>query len=155
MTVVEWDEPALRALAAMPLLDRLELAAVTGMSDGSGHYVLGRLRGQGLAECIRHGGSLTPSSRRWRLTGDGLARLAVAGGADINRLLRTRPVSARWQRLLLARLDGVAVIYRLASAVASVCRAAGVPVVPGRGPGRRHDPPRRQNPGGDSPGGHH
>ena len=27
----------------------------------------------------------------------------------------TRPVSAHWQRLLLARLDAVAVIYRLAS----------------------------------------
>ena len=35
-------------------------------------------------------------------------------------LLRTRPVSAHWQRLLLARLDAAAVIYRLASAMASV-----------------------------------
>ena len=46
MTEAEWDLPALRALAAMPFLDRLELAAVTGMSDGACHYVLGRLQGR-------------------------------------------------------------------------------------------------------------
>ena len=86
----------MRWLAAMPFLDRLELAAVTGMSDGTGHYVLGRLQGQGLVDCIRHGCGLTPSSRRWWLTGDGLARLAGTDGAGVGRLLRTRPVSARW-----------------------------------------------------------
>ena len=35
----------------------------------------------------------------------------------MERLLSTRPLSDHWQRLLLARLDAVAVIYRLASAV--------------------------------------
>ena len=125
MTEAEWDLPALRALAAMPFLDRLELAAVTGMSDGSGHYVLGRLRGQGLVDCIRHATPHTPSSRRWRLTADGVARLAEEDGVSVDRLLRTRPVSARWQRLLLARLDGAAVIYRLASAVAGVAGPPG------------------------------
>ena len=49
----------------------------------------------------------------------------MEAGTSVDRLLRTRPVSARWQRLLLARLDAVAVIYRLASAVAGV---AGPPV---------------------------
>ena len=120
MTEAEWDLPALRALAAMPFLDRLELAAVTGMSDGAGHYVLGRLQRQGLVDCVRHAGPHTPSSRRWRLTAEGLGRLATEDGTSVDRLLRSRPVSARWQRLLLARLDGAAVIYRLASAVACV-----------------------------------
>ena len=125
MTAGEWDLPALWRLAAMPFLDRLELAAVTGMSEGTAHYVLGRLRGAGQADSIRHAAPLTPSSRRWRLTAEGLGRLAMEEGAGVDRLLRTRPVSARWQRLLLARLDAVAVIYRLASAVAG---AAGPPV---------------------------
>ncbi len=49
----------------------------------------------------------------------------MADGVGVDRLLRTRPVSARWQRLLLARLDGVAVIYRLASAVAGVAGPPG------------------------------
>ncbi len=125
MTAGEWDLPAMRRLAAMPFLDRLELAAITGMSEGTAHYVLGRLLGAGLAGSIRHAAPLTPSSRRWRLTVEGLGRLAMEEGASVDRLLRTRPVSARWQRLLLARLDAVAVIYRLASAVAG---AAGPPV---------------------------
>ena len=125
MTEAQWDLPALRALAAMPFLDRLELATVTGMSDGTGHYVLGRLLGQGSVECIRHAGPHTPSSRRWRLTAEGLGRLATEDGAGVDRLLRTRPVSARWQRLLLARLDGAAVIYRLASAVAGIAGPPG------------------------------
>ena len=124
MTAGEWDLPAMRTLAVMPFLDRLELAAITGMSEGTAHYVLGRLRGAGLAGSIRHAAPLTPSSRRWRLTAEGLGRLAMEEGVSVDRLLRTRPVSARWQRLLLARLDAVAVIYRLASAVAG---AAGPP----------------------------
>ncbi len=54
MTAAEWDLPGLRTLAAMPFLNRLELAAVTGMSEGTSHDVPGRLRGQGLADSIRH-----------------------------------------------------------------------------------------------------
>ena len=118
MTAAEWDGPALRSLAAMPFLDRLELAAVTGMSEGTAHNVLGRLRGEGLANCIRHAAPLTPSTRRWYLTAEGLRRLALEDGTGVERLLRTHPVSARWQRVLLVRLDAVAVVYRLASAVA-------------------------------------
>ena len=119
MIAGEWDRLALRGLAAMPFLDRLELAAVTGMSEGTAHNVLGRLHLDGLADCIRHAAPLTPSTRRWRLTVDGVGRLAVDAGTGLESILRTSPVSARWQRVLLARLDAVAVIYRLASAVAN------------------------------------
>ena len=35
-------------------------------------------------------------------------------------ILRLYPVSARWQRILLERLDAIAVIYRLASAIANI-----------------------------------
>ena len=57
---------------------------------------------------------LTDSTRRWHVTAEGLRRLAVDAGTSMERLLRTHPVSAHWQRLLLAPLDAVAVIYRLA-----------------------------------------
>ncbi len=119
MIAGEWDRLALRGLAAMPFLDRLELAALMGMYEEAAHNALGRLRREGLADSIRHAAPLTPSTRRWYLTAEGVRRLALEDdGASVERLLRTLPVSARWQRLLLARLDAVAVVYRLASAVA-------------------------------------
>ena len=120
MRALEWDRLALRGLAAMPFLDRLELAALTGMYEEAGHNALDRLRREGLADSIRHAAPLTPSTRRWYPTAEGVRRLALEGGTGVERLLRTHPVSARWQRLMLARLDAVAVIYRLASAVAGV-----------------------------------
>ncbi len=115
MSEAERDVDALRVLAAMPFLDRLELAAVAGVSEGTAHNALSRLQSDGLVDCIRHAALLTASTRRWRVTADGLHRLADQTGTRLRRLLRTYPVSAHWQRLLLARLDAVAVIYRLAS----------------------------------------
>ena len=99
----------------MPFLDQLELAAVSGMNDQAVHSSLSRLQAQGLAACVQHGTPLIRSTRRWHVTAEGLRRLAVDAGTSMERLLRTRPISAHWQRLLLARLDAVAVIYRLAS----------------------------------------
>ena len=115
MSEAERDVDALRVLAAMPFLDRLELAAVAGVSEGTAHNALSRLQRDGLVDCIRHAALLTASTRRWHVTADGLHRLADQTGKSLRRLLRTYPVSAHWQRLLLARLDAVAVIYRLAS----------------------------------------
>ena len=78
------------------------------------------MRREGLADSIRHAAPLTPSTRRWYPTAEGVRRLASEDRTSVERLLRTHPVSAHWQRLLLARLDAVAVIYRLVSAVAGV-----------------------------------
>ncbi|MDE2844453.1 MAG: replication-relaxation family protein [Chloroflexota bacterium] len=111
---------ALRTLAAMPFLDWLELAAVSGLAEATAYRVLRRLKAQGLVRFLRHASPLTATTRRWHLNPLGLDRLAAAEGRSVEYLLRTRPVSAHWQRLLLARLDAVAVIYRLASAIASV-----------------------------------
>ena len=144
MRAPEWDRLALRGLAAMPFLDRLELAAVTNTSEGTAHNALGRLRREGLTGFICHAAPLTPTTRRWHLTADGVRRLASEDRTSVERLLRTHPVSAHWQRLLLARLDAVAVIYRLVSAVAGVegppafrwCRSAvldAAMVLPGGG----------------------
>ena len=108
---------ALRLLAAMPLLDRLELAASGGMSEGAAYAALRRLEGEGLAAAVRHGGTLTASTRRWLLTADGLRRLMRDEGLAERELLRAYPASARWRRVLLERLDAVAVVFRLASAL--------------------------------------
>ena len=109
---------ALRLLAAIPLLDRLELAAVGALSEGSAHAALRRLEREGLAEAVRHAGTLTASTRRWLLTREGLRRLMRDEGLGERALLRAYPVSARWRRVLLERLDAAAVVYRLATALA-------------------------------------
>ena len=118
MRATESDLLALRTLAAMPFLDYLELAAVSGMAESTARHVLGRLRRKGLANHLRHASPLTAATRRWFATNEGLRSLASENGTALDRLLRMHPVSAHWRRILLARLDAVAVVYRLASAVA-------------------------------------
>ena len=118
MRLGERERLALGTLAAMPFVDYLELATVSGMAESTARHVLGRLKRKGLADSIRHASTLTDTTRRWYATADGLRFLASKNGTGIDRLLRTRPVSAHWRRILLARLDAVAVVYRLASAVA-------------------------------------
>ena len=118
MRAWEREGLALGTLAAMPFLDRLELAAVMGTYEEAAHVALRSLRQAGLVHCLRHASPLTATTRRWYVTADGLRSLALESGTGIDRLLRTHPVSAHWRRLLLARLDTVAVIYRLTSAVA-------------------------------------
>ena len=119
MNILATDETALRALAAMPFLDRLELAAVSGLSERTAHNALERLRGEGLADFVQHAGPLTASTRRWYVTACGAGLLARMDEAPMDHLLRRLPVSAHWQRLLLERLDAAAVVYRLASGVAA------------------------------------
>ncbi len=103
MRAGERERQALRVLAAIPFLDRLELAAVAGMYEEASHNALDRLRREGLADFISHAAPLTATTRRWRLTGDGLRRLALEDGMGVERLLRTHPVSG-----LAARPAGAA-----------------------------------------------
>ena len=119
MNILATDETALRTLAAMPFLDRLELAAVSGLTERTAHNALERLRQEGLVDCVRHAGPLTASTRRWYVTACGAGSLARLDEIPVDRLLRRLPVSAHWQRLLLERLDAVAVVYRLVSGVAA------------------------------------
>ncbi len=120
MRAKEREGLALRTLAAMPFVDRLELASVSGIYEEAAHVALRSLERAGLASFVRHASPLTPTTRRWYATSEGLQLLASENGTGIDRLLRTHPVSAHWRRILLARLDAVAVVYRLASAVADV-----------------------------------
>ena len=111
------ERELLGAMAEMPFLDRLELAAVAGWSKGAAYRNVAKLEQRGLVASVPHATPVIPRTRRYHLTADGLRCLAEATGDSVDRLLRTRPVSHSWLRLLLERLDGAAVIYRLASAV--------------------------------------
>ncbi len=109
----------LRQLGETPLADRLELAALSGWSHGAAYAAAGRLEKAGLAASLPHATDLIPPTRRFLLTEAGLRRLAPGEGVGEGELLQTRPVSRHWRRLLLERLDALAVIYRLATALAS------------------------------------
>ena len=113
----ERDAGILEKLAAMPFLDRLEMAAICGVSEGSAHNALASLKRQGLVGFVRHGSYLTAITRRYYVTADGVTRLAVERDTSTGEILHGYSVSAQWQRLLMERLDAVAVIYRLASAM--------------------------------------
>ena len=105
-------------LASMPFVDRLELAALCDTPYRSLYDAIAQLERGGMAQSVPHATELIAPTRRYCLTAAGLQRLAQDTGANIDGLLRSRPVSAQWQRILLQRLDAVAVIYRLASDVA-------------------------------------
>ncbi len=114
------DGELLRLLADMPFLDRLEAVAVSGWSTGAVYKAVRRLEDAGLIAPVPHGTDLVPPTRRFHLTAAGLRRLAEEEDAPLSDLLRDLPVSARWRRVLLERLDAVAVVYRLASAVSNL-----------------------------------
>ena len=110
----------LRRLAAMPFLDRLELAAVSGVPDRSAYHAVAALERQGLVASLPHATALLRRTRRYFLTSAGLRRLAEVEGTSLEQLLRRHPVSARWRRIILERLDAVAIIYRLTSSIAAL-----------------------------------
>lgn len=110
----------LRRLAAMPFLDRLETAAITGRSRGAVYEAVRRLESEGLVASVPHASPLIPPTRRYFLTAAGLHRLARDEGMTVDELLFRCPVSEQGRRLLMARLDAAAAVYRLASAISNV-----------------------------------
>ena len=124
MKPAAWEREMLAVLAEMPFLDRLELAAVTGQSRGAVYRGIGRLEREGCVRSVSHATVLLPLTRRFHLTGSGLRRLDEVIGVAPDSLLRSRPVSSQWQRLLLERLDGAAVIYRLTATVSHLAHPA-------------------------------
>ncbi len=120
MTLTDCETGVLRRLAETPFADRLDLAALSGWSRGAVYAGMERLTEWGMADAIPHATPLLPPTRRYFLTADGLERLAELENVSPDGLLHSRPVSSRWQRLLLHRLDALGVIYRLAAAIANV-----------------------------------
>ena len=124
MRPTDCETGLLRALASMPFLDRLEMVAVTGWSRSEVYEAVRGLEDREAVTHIPHAADLIPPTLRYRLTGDGLRELAETKGAAVDELLRSRPVSVEWLRLLMERLDSLAVIYRLASGVSNVAYPA-------------------------------
>ena len=118
MTLTRCETVLLSRLAETPFADRLELAALSGWSRGAVYAATDKLTEMGMVSAIPHASPLLPPTRRYHLTEGGLRQLAEMEGVTLDGLLRHRPASARWQRLLLERLDPLGVIYRLAAAVA-------------------------------------
>ena len=114
------EADALRRLADMPFLDRLELAAITGWSRGAVFGAVAKLEDRGMVEAVPHASPLVAPTRRHALTAAGVERLAELDGVSLEETLFLLPVSRQWRRGLLERLDAVAVIYRLASAINQV-----------------------------------
>ena len=110
----------LRLLASMPFLDRLEMAAVSGWSRAMVYEVVRELEDEGLTAPVPHATDLTPLTARYHLTAEGVRRLAREEATPLDDLLRFRPVSLQWRAVMLKRLDAVAGVYRLASAVSYV-----------------------------------
>ncbi|MYC38949.1 MAG: helix-turn-helix domain-containing protein [Chloroflexi bacterium] len=125
MSYAPWERELLAVLAEMPFLDRLELAAVTGWSRGAVYRAVDRLEREGCLVSLAHATAVIARTRRYHLTAEGLRRLAKVEESGppeqaVEELLRLHPVSRQWQRLLLERLDGVAVICRLAATVSNL-----------------------------------
>ncbi|MYC06794.1 MAG: hypothetical protein F4X57_06450 [Chloroflexi bacterium] len=118
MRPIEAD--TLRLISRMPLIDRLEAVAVSGRSRSAVYNAFDALERDGLAASVPHASDLIPSIRRYFPTADGLHRLAEEEGFPVEDMLRNRPVSAQWLRVLMERLDALAVIYRLASAISGI-----------------------------------
>ena len=113
------ERDLLRLLGKMPFLDRLEAAALSGWSRGAVYAACAALEAAGRVAPLphAHASELLAPTQRYHLTLAGLRRLAGEEGVGLGELLRSRPLTAHWRRLLLERLDGVASIYRLAAAI--------------------------------------
>ncbi len=112
-----------RWLARMPFLDRLELTAVSGWSRGAVYESLAALEDAGLVAALPHASEAVAPTRRFHITARGLHRLARDEGARPDALLHSCPVSAHWRRILMERLDAVAVVHRVAAAAANAAGA--------------------------------
>ena len=112
----------LRLLAEMPFLDRQDISAVSGRSTGSVYENVRILENWGLVSSFSHGSETTTITERYCLTVAGLRELSDRWCMTPDRLVREYPVSAQWVRLLLERLDSVAIIYRLASTISAFVR---------------------------------
>ena len=107
----------LRALAAMPFLDRQEMIDVTGWSRGAVYEAVEKLETSGFCASVHHADNPFPPSRRFHLTAAGLEWLADEEDRPVEALLRERPLSAQWRRSLMERLDALASVYSIASTI--------------------------------------
>ena len=113
----EIDRDLLMLLADAPLVDRIELAQLSRWSERAVYQRSRDLQRAGLVEDVAHASELISPTRRMLLTQAGIEQLAMNTGRSAAEILGEHPTSQPWRRILLGRLDSVAVIYRLASAL--------------------------------------
>ena len=126
MRPVSLETELLGLLAQAPFFDRQEMASISGGSRSAVYEAVHRLEEGGLVDSIPHAADLAPPARRYCLTAGGVRSLAEMNGETVDRLLRRCAVSQQWRRILLERLDALAVLYRLASTVAGVAHPNGL-----------------------------
>ena len=97
----------LRALASMPFLDRADMVTISGWSRGAVYEAVEKLDAGGFCDAVTHATDLFPATERFHLTAAGLRRLAAEEGVSVDELVRDRPVSSRWRRILVERLDAL------------------------------------------------
>ena len=110
----------LRLLASMPFLDRLEMVALSGWSRGGVYEAIHKLESDGFSASVLHAIKPVPPARRFHLTVAGLRRLSSDEEISLDELVRLYPLSTQWRRSLMHRLDSLAVIYRVATAISNV-----------------------------------
>ena len=110
----------LRVVAQMPFLDMTEAATIAGIPRTTTHDRLLRLTHCGLIVGLHHSLPSQPATTRYTLTEHGLSALGRRLQSTPEGLARSWPVSAQWTRLLLRRLDAIAVVYRVVAATASI-----------------------------------
>ena len=115
-------DETLAALAQMPFLNSIELAAVAGLPERTAREALRRLDEHGCVGMVRHARPDGFRVRRWYLTPRGIAELVKSRlvGEDPEALIVSNDLlSAQGRRYLLRRLDAAAVLYRVAQDMAS------------------------------------
>ena len=122
----EIDRDLLMLLADAPLVDRIELAQLSRWSERAVYQRLGDLQRARLFEDVAHASELISPTRRMLLTQAGIEQLALNTGSSAAEILGEHPTSQPWRRILLSRLDSVAVIYRLASALSELVHPLGL-----------------------------
>ena len=112
------DEQLFDFLGRMPFVDSVDLALILGESHATVHRKLISLLSEGIMGRASHGTAHLPSSRRYYLTARGIDEAAeVLGFRTPSDFVRAYPMSREWLALLIRRMDAVAAIYRLATAM--------------------------------------
>ena len=112
------ERQLLDALSRMPFIDTAELAGILGEPPASVHRSLASLLAEGIVERMNHGTAHLPSSQRYFLTAKGIRVATKLLDYDTaSDYVRAYPMSNEWLTLLIRRMDAVATIYRLATAL--------------------------------------
>ena len=108
----------LLAVLSNPLVDGMELAAITARSNRTTYRHLKTLADAGLTAHFNRGTLVLAASRRHFPTKSGISCAADSLGILRSEVIRRYPVSKQWLDILLQRFDTVATTYRFAAALA-------------------------------------